>query len=168
MYTNFDVVLTTLLQFWLSLKQLPYPFLRTGNNLSSNIFTTGNFILCGTPEMGVGLGVFGLGAFIFLIPFHFWSEVVLQKKYVQIWPISFGKLPATLCHKPEPSRYQLQEKAGSSLSVTDSILNSLLFRPISSRCDVLVFRCELPVCWARRPLGRGPPTQLTDGSDLGH
>ena len=92
-YTNFSVSPDDFVTI-LVISQAVTPFLRTGNNLNSNIFTTGNFILCGTPEMGVGLGVFGLGLF-FLIPFHFWSEVVLQKSMLS-WPISLENFPELL------------------------------------------------------------------------
>lgn len=72
--------------------------------------------------MGVGLGVFGLGLFFFN-SFPFLVRGCASEKYAQLAYI-IGKLSwvaLDICHKPEPSRYQLQEKAGRSISATDSI-----------------------------------------------
>lgn len=67
----------------------PYLFLRTGNNLNSNIFTTGNAISCGAPEEGVGLGVFGLGFLFFSFPFLVGG--CASEKYAQL-AYTIGKL----------------------------------------------------------------------------
>ena len=113
---------------------------------------------------------FGAFFFFFFNSFPFLVRGCASEKYAQLAYI-IGKLSwvaLAICHKPEPSRYQLQEKAGRSISATDSIF-WILFRLCQSVPDVMCwfFRCELPVCWEpRRPLGVGHPP-LTDGSDLG-
>lgn len=56
-------------------------------------------------------------------PFPLLVEGCASEKYVQL-AYTTGKLAwvvLPICHKPEPNRYQLQEKAGSSISVTDFI-----------------------------------------------
>lgn len=129
---------------------------------------TGNFILCGTPKEWVGLGVFGL---VFFSPFSILVEGGASEKYVQL-AYTFGKLSGVvlpICHKPEPSRHQLQEKAGCSISVTDFI-QGFSFGVCQEVPDVMRWFSgrKLPVRWEQQETpGLGHP-QLTDGSVFGH
>lgn len=115
-------VLTTLLQFWLSLKQLPLPFPQSRQQFKFKYLHNRQFYFMWHTRDRTWFGCVWFGAF-FLNSFPFLVRGCASEKYVQlayiIGKLSWVSLP--ICHKPEPNRYQLQEKAGRSISVTDSI-----------------------------------------------
>lgn len=114
------------------------------------------------------MGVFGL---VFFSPFSILVEGGASEKYVQL-AYTFGKLSGVvlpICHKPEPSRHQLQEKAGCSISVTDFI-QGFSFGVCQEVPDVMRWFSgrKLPVRWEQQETpGLGHP-QLTDGRVFGH
>ena len=153
-------VLTTLLQFWLSLKQLPLPFPQNRQQFKFKYLHNRQFYFMWHMRDGTWFGCVWFGAFFFKFLSIFGQRLCFRKVCsVGLYHWKFPEFLYPYATSQNPTDTSSKKKQGVLSLWLIPFLDSLWTLPISSRCDVLVFRMWVTcLLGTEETAGHGPPT----------